>query len=258
MTRIQDAAQALHQDWQTKAPFENIAQGFGVTSAEQAYDVQAALQKLHVPSRGAIVGRKIALASKVMQQMIGFDQPISGAIFTSDVMQSPANVPADAFGRLGVECELAVELNADVAPQPTAFTAASVDGLIATVRPAFELIEDRKADYATLDPLTLIADNAWCGGVVLGPELGGWNSLDLADIASALTHSGQDDEAANTGAADPLGSLAWVLNHFGVRGVTLQKGEMIITGSAVRTRFPERGDRLRYDVAGACVEMQVV
>lgn len=110
MTRIQDAAQALHQDWQTKAPFENIAQGFGVTSAEQAYDVQAALQKLHVPSRGAIVGRKIALASKVMQQMIGFDQPISGAIFASDVMQSPANVSADAFGRLGVECELAVEI----------------------------------------------------------------------------------------------------------------------------------------------------
>lgn len=177
MTRIQDAAQALHQDWQTKAPFENIAQGFGVTSAEQAYDVQGALQKLHVPSRGAIVGRKIALASKVMQQMIGFDQPISGAIFASDVMQSPANVSADAFGRLGVECELAVELNADVAPQPTAFTAASVDGLIATVRPAFELIEDRKADYATLDPLTLIADNAWCGGVVLGPELGGVEQL---------------------------------------------------------------------------------
>ncbi|MEP1209150.1 MAG: hypothetical protein ABJM29_20705 [Rhizobiaceae bacterium] len=67
-----------------------------------------------------------------------------------------------------------------------------------------------------------------------------------------------EDEHANTGAADPLGSLAWVLNHFGERGLTLSKGEQIITGSALRTRFPVPGDAFTYHVVGASVQVEIV
>ncbi len=125
------------------------------------------------------------------------------------------------------------------------------------MRPCFELIEDRNADYSNLDPLTLIADNAWCGGIVLGQEMTNWRELDLNDTPSLVHQSGEADEAANTGAADPLGSLAWVLNHFSDRGITLSKGEQIITGSAVRTRFPASGDSFTYAVAGASVKVDL-
>ena len=95
-------------------------------------------------------------------------------------------------------------------------------------------------------------------GVVLGRELVNWRDLDLGNISSVVRQTGQPDEETNTGAADPLGSLAWVLNHFGERGIPLAKGEHIITGSAVRTRFPGPGDSLTYDVAGASVQVSIL
>ncbi|NRB04257.1 MAG: hypothetical protein HRU30_13450, partial [Rhodobacteraceae bacterium] len=135
---------------------------------------------------------------------------------------------------------------------------ASVVDLIANVRPAFELIEDRAADYTKLDAFTLIADNAWCGGIVLGDVIKEWRNLNLNDTPSCIRQVAQPDEATNTGAANPLSSLAWVLNHFAERGETLSAGEHIITGSVARTRFPVIGDHISYEVAGSRVEMRVV
>lgn len=258
MNRIERAARRLFDGWNSGTPYEALPTEFAVASVGDAYLVQQALQRMHTENRGAIAGRKIALSSKAMQQMVGIDRPVAGAIFAGDIATSPATIRADDFIRLGIEFELAVELNSDIAPQTSAHTARSVCTCIAAVRPAFELIEDRNADYAQLDPLTLIADNAWCGGVVLGQELVNWRDLDLGNISSVVRQTGQPDEETNTGAADPLGSLAWVLNHFGERGIPLAKGEHIITGSAVRTRFPGPGDSLTYDVAGASVQVSIL
>jgi len=45
-----------------------------------------------------------------------------------------------------------------------------------------------ECDYAALDVLTLVADNAWCGGVVLGAEIPGWPDLGPgAPMPDALT-----------------------------------------------------------------------
>ncbi len=250
-------ARRLFDNWTTKRQFETMAGDLAIASVADGYAAQQRLQALHIPQRGKIVGRKIALSSKAMQQMIGFDTPIAGAIFAGDVHASPARIKAADFVRLGMEFELAIELNADVAPQAEPHSAQSVYALIETVRPCFELVEDRNADYANLDPLTLLADNAWCGGIVLGGEVAHWRALDLNDIPTVVAQDGVADEPANTGAADPLGSLAWVLNHFSARGIGLSKGEQIITGSAVKTRFPGPGDAFRYEVAGASVEVQI-
>ena len=258
MDRIEKIGRKLFNNWNLKASYETLAGEYALTEKSDAYNVQHALQKLHVPTRGAIAGRKIALSSKAMQDMIGYDQPIAGAIFSNDVHASPARIAESDFVRLGLEFELAVELNADIAPQAQPHTAQSVIDLIAAVRPCFELIEDRAADYSKLDPYTLLADNAWCGGIVLGNPLPNWAELDLNDIPSTVTQVGVEPEQANTGAADPMGSLAWVLNHLNDRGITVSRGEHIITGSAVRTRFPRRGDDLTYTIQGASVQITVV
>lgn len=256
--RIAAIADKLAGDWETRAPYESLTGALRPADLDEAYAAQAALQERLVASRGPIAGRKIALSSRAMQEMVGMDRPVAGAFFASDVRQSGARVRASGFRRLGLEYELAFELNRDVGPDSAPHTARSVLALVATVRPAFELIEDRGADYAALDVLTLVADNAWCAGVVLGDEIGGWQDLDLADLPAKLHQEGHAPEAANTGAADPLGSLAWVLDHAAGRGLTLGKGEVVITGSVLRTRFPVPGDRFRYDVGElASVEVLV-
>lgn len=258
MDRIERIADKLVADWQVRAPHEPLAGELQPVDLDEAYRIQARVQARHAARRGPLAGRKIALSSKPMQQMCGIDHPVAGAFFADDIRRSPAEAPAASFRHLGLECELAVTLARDVAPQAVPHDAGSVRALIAKAQPAFELIEDRGADYGTLDALSLVADNAWCGGVVLGDEIAGWQDLDLADLPAVLHQDGRAPEQASTGAADPLGSLAWVLNHAGARGDTVRAGEVIITGSVVRTRFPVAGDRFRYEIGGAAaVELRV-
>lgn len=256
MSREDTIARHLLDTWQTRAPHQNLVGDLAVADLDEAYRVQTRLQTLHIGERGPIVGRKIALSSKPMQAMLGIDHPVAGAIFANDVHHSPATVAAASFRHMGLECELALELAADAdAAEP--YTGASAAPLVASARPAFELIEDRGADYANLDVNTLAADNAWCGAVVLGPLLPAFDLAGINDMPACLTQPGQDDEDAVTGTADPLESLAWVLNHFRDRKAPVRKGEIVITGSVTRTRFPVAGDRFRYEIAGTAVELHV-
>lgn len=258
MAHIADIAQRLFNDWCSKAPYETLSDSFSIASLDEAYEAQLAVQALFVKERGEIAGRKIALTSKAMQEMCGIDHPTAGAFFAGDVHVSEARIEQANFRHLGLEFELALELNQVVEPQVEPHTTASVRNLIAGARPAFELIDDKDADYSGLDVLTLIADNAWSGGVVLGPAIEGWQEMDLGDIQARVFQNGVAPEETNTGAADPLGSLAWVLNHFSSRGITLSKGEYVITGSAVRTRFPVSGDSFKYEIAGVSVEVEIL
>ena len=207
-------AEKLKADWLNRSAYETLTGDLAPKNLDQAYAAQAELQSLIQGHRGAIAGRKIALAAKAMQEMCGIDQPIAGGIFANDVHGSPARVAASNFVHMGLEFELALELAGDVAPRAATYTEESAADLIAAVRPAFELIEDRGADYSQLDVRTIVSDNAWCGGVVLGPPIEYWRDLDLNAIQSTVVQSGEEDEATNTGAAAPLTSLSCVLKHF--------------------------------------------
>ena len=258
MSNATQIAKHLMAGWKSRSAYATLSGELAPADLDQAYEAQLALQDMANPVRGPLVGRKIALAAKTMQEMCGIDQPIAGGIFANEVHHSPAQISMDTFVHLGLEFELALELAHDVPPQNSPHDPQSVRDLIAAVRPAFELIEDRAADYTKLDVLTIVSDNAWCGGIVIGAPIENWQALDLDDLQSTVIQSDQPDELANTGAAAPLTSLAWVLNHFSGRGITLQAGEQIITGSAARTRFPARGDHFAYRVGGSVVELQVI
>lgn len=250
MDRMGRIADKLASDWFDRAPHTALEGDLAPNDLDEAYRVQRALQEKFALRRGPIIGRKIALSSKPMQQMVGIDHPVAGVFFASDVRHSPATVAASEFRHMGLEYELAITLAKAISPDMGKQDDTTVRDLIKTVQPAFELVEDRGADYSKLDALNLVAENAWCGGVVLGEEINGWQDFDISDLPVTLCQDGRDPEHANTGAANPLGSLAWVLNHFNERGETLQAGEVIITGSVMRTRFPKAGDHFRYEIDG--------
>ena len=239
MDRITELAKGLAADWWDRTAYRQL----DLADMAEAYTVQQALQPLLATRRGPIAGRKIALSSKAMQQMVGIDQPIAGAFFGGDIIQSPAEVSLSSFRHMGIEAELAFTLARSFAPGDPLD---DLPALIAKVQPAFELVEDKDADYATLDALSLVADNAWCGGVVLGTPIAGWQNLDLANLSGRFDQTGHPTEITNTGAADPWTSLEWLLRHVTGQGDTLDAGEVLITGSAVRTRFPGAGESLSY------------
>lgn len=258
MDRAERIAGVLATDWETRAPYRPLAGDLAPADLAEAYRAQALLQDRLTARRGPIVGRKIALSSKAMQEMLRVSAPVAGVFFERDVRASPASVALSEFNHLGLEFELAVELDRDVAPGDAPHDGESVRALIAAVRPAFELIDDGGVDYDAIDALALVAGNAWCGGVVFGDPIPDWRARDLDALAGTIEQTGCEPERVVTGAAAPLASLAWVLNHASADGLTVRRGEYVITGSAARTRFPAPGDRVRYALDGlAAVEVTI-
>ncbi|MEM7505294.1 MAG: fumarylacetoacetate hydrolase family protein [Pseudomonadota bacterium] len=223
---------------------------------DEAYEAQSALHALHAKGgRGALGGRKIALASAVQQQLCGIDHPIAGGIFKSEIMDSPAEIARADYHGLGVEFELAVQIGRDITAP--GHDTASIRDHIAAIRPAFELIIDREADYTTLDARTMIADNAWCAGVILGDPIPDWHRHDINALTCELDWTGEDTATAAAGDADPLGSLAWVANLFTGQGHRIRAGEIVITGSVIKTRYPKSAITARYAIDGHAVELRI-
>lgn len=249
-----DAARHLADAHRDRAHFANLTDALAPPSLADAYRVQEALATLWSPTRGSVAGLKIATTTKVMQRLMGIDHPCGGMIYASTVHTSPARIDTAAFMHVVVECELAVRLGADLPARGTAYSRDDVRGAISAVMPAFELIEDRHADYKVTDARTLIADNAWNGGIVLGlpqPVPAGSN---LDKVTGTLAINGK---IAHTGLTDdPLGALAWVANLAIERGRPMTQGMVVITGSVIPTLAIAAGDRFVFELGGlGAVEM---
>jgi 2-keto-4-pentenoate hydratase len=220
---------------------------------EDAYRIQDVVHRLLAEAGwGEIVGWKIALTSKAMQQMTGVDQPAAGAILSKVVHASPARVDVGTYHHLGVEFEVAVRLGAALPADEGPWTRARVAERVEACLPAFELVEDGNADYAALDAFTLIAQNTWNGGVVLGTPTAAWRSIDLERTVTRCWVNDQPAGEGRTGDAmgHPLEAVAWVANLLNRRGRRLEGGTVVMTGSSITTKFPAPGDRVRFAIDG--------
>jgi 2-keto-4-pentenoate hydratase len=251
--RVARIARHIFEGHERRRRFERLRGALAPASLDEAYEVQDAVHRLFRDAGwGELAGHKIALTSKPIQELCGVDQPAGGAIFARTVHPSPATIRLADFMHLGLEFELGLRLGADLPPSSVPYTRESVAGAVAACMPAFELIEDRGADYGDLDATSILTDKCWCGGVVLGPEVAGWRRLDLARAPVELVWNGAVVDRGVTGAAmgHPFEGLAWLANLLAARGRAMKAGEIVITGSALRTRFPEAGDEVAYRIEG--------
>ena len=223
-------------------------------SMEAAYRIQDEVHRLFEAEGGVgpLGGHKIALTSRAVQDLCGVDRPAYGAIFASVVRPSPAVLRAADFVHLGLEFELAVTIGRDVPASGAPYDRTTIAPFVEACMPAFELIEDRGADYADLDAESILTDRCWCAGVVLGPPVTDWRKLDLATASVELAWNGEvvDRGVAGDSLGHPLEGLAWIANHLAAQGRSMCGGETVITGSALKTRFPEPGDAVTYRIAG--------
>jgi 2-keto-4-pentenoate hydratase len=251
--RVARIARHIFEGHEGRRRFERLKGELAPGSLAEAYEVQDEVHRLFQEAGwGALAGHKIALTSKAIQELCGVDQPAGGAIFARTVHPSPATIRLADFMHLGLEFELGVRLGDDLPAAGTPYTRESVAGAVAACMPAFELIEDRGADYGDLDAASILTDKCWCGGVVLGQEVADWQRLDLTSAPVELLWNGEVVDRGVTGAAmgHPFEGLAWLANLLASRGRGMKAGEIVITGSALRTRFPEAGDEITYRIGG--------
>ncbi len=251
--QVDATARAAFETYTTRTRYRPLDAALRAAPLEDAYRIQDALHRVMAEAgRGELAGWKIALTSKAMQQMTGVDQPAAGAIFSKVIHASPARVDVAAYHHLGIEFEVAVRVGDDLPAGGGPWTRASVAGKVAACIPAFELVEDGDADYKMLDAFTLIAQNTWNGGVVLGPTVTAWRSIDLERAVTRCWVNDQPAGQGKTGDAmgHPFEAVAWLANLLNGRGLTLRRGMIVMTGSSITTKFPSPGDRVRFVVEG--------
>jgi 2-keto-4-pentenoate hydratase len=251
------AAEWLLAEHQARQGFTTLKPPGAPATIRDAYDIQDKYVALLRRRNGASAGYKIGLTSAAMQAFCRIDHPIAGVVLAQRVHQSVANIKRSDFGRLGLEFEIAVRIKSDM-PATAAYTAQTVEPHIDGVCAAIELVDDRNADYTRLDVLSLVADNSWNGGVVLSPFKSTW--LDLAPALGRVTRDGDaiDEGHGRDILGHPFNSVAWLANHLVARGMALKAGEIVMTGSMVKTIFPAQAAQYRFDLEGmGFVEVKV-
>ena len=127
MDKIERIARAIKTAHEAGDTFANLEGDLAPDDAAEAYAAQDRLHELHAEGgRGGLGGRKIALASKVQQELCGIDHPIAGGIFADEIMTSPARVVRADYHGLGVEFELAVKLSRDLTASDGLFDAGTI------------------------------------------------------------------------------------------------------------------------------------
>jgi len=245
--RLNAMAQWMWDARQKRLPYRNLPDELRPASIAEAYAAQEIYYRLAEPVYGAVGGAKIATTTKVMQQLMGIDHPCGGAIFARTIHRSPARLRTADFVNLRIESEIALQLGADLPASGAPWTRESVAPAVAAAMPAFELIEDRNADYAHTEAASLIVENCWNGGVVIGTPKA-MPAAALVGIAGRLTVGGK--AAGEGNAEDPCATLAWLANHLAERGRDLKAGMVVITGSLIPTVSIAGGERAVFTVDG--------
>jgi 2-keto-4-pentenoate hydratase len=261
--RIQQAARLLWAAHRARQPFAPMPATLAPRTVDEAYAMQAELHLLMAKVRGPVAGYKIALTTPVMQQMVGFHAPIAGAILATTMCSSPVTLRRTDYVRLGVESEIAVQLGRDLPAAQAPYRRDQVDAAVAAVMPAFELVDDRQADYAQLAAhvLTLIADNAWNAGIVRGAALRDWRHVDLEAARGVMRINGTvvGEGYGRDVMGHPMEALLWLVNLLAQQGKSLTQGMIVMTGSMVATKFVNPGDIVGLSVDGLSeVQLSVV
>lgn len=255
MSRLspQTIAESLLADRKALKTLKALGPDDGLTSLNDAYLVQDCLLALATEDgAGPIGGWKVALTTPVMQQLVGVDHPGEGAIFRKLIRQSPTAIAEKDYVRLAVEAEIAVSLSQDIDDPHMAAGPETIRDAIETCMAAIEIVDDRAIPYDTFNATTLVADNAMNYGCVLGPAVRDWQSLEMQSLAGSMRINGETTGTGISGdvMGHPFEALAWLARNLIARGRYLRKGDIVMTGSVVKTEWPKAGDEVVAEIEG--------
>lgn len=252
MNKTLAAAQIIASARRSRTPLRPLAANIAPKTEAEGYRIQDAVHDLLSADFGALVGYKIGCTSAVMQQYLDIAHPCSGGVFAKGVHASGVSLSTKDFVRVGVECEIAVRLARDLLPTEAPFTAEWVAEAIEAYLPAIEIVDDRYVDWQTLGAPTLVADDFFAAACVLGEAVARTAAPDLLEVVGRALINGV--EAGHGAGADVLGhphhALAWLANHLVASGQGLCAGQIVLTGSLVKTVWLDAGDSVMMDLSG--------
>lgn len=238
--------------------FEALASGQAISpltdrypnmEIDDAYHISLAFLKIRQAENGErVVGKKIGVTSKPVQDMLGVFQPdfgfLTNAMFATD-------------GRVHMDCHIAPRAEAEIAFKLKAglrgpgVTAQDVIDATEYVQPCFEIVDSRIKDWKIKIQDT-VADNASCGVFVLGDAKVDPKDLDMAGLEVVVEKNGREISRGFGSAVQgaPENAVAWLANTLGAYDIPFEAGEIILSGSLVPLEPVVKGDEMSMSIAG--------
>ncbi|MFB7532650.1 2-keto-4-pentenoate hydratase [Streptomyces sp. NPDC056178] len=244
-----EAAEVLWAAQRERTPVEPLTTTCPGIDATDAYEIQLINIRRQLADDRAVRGHKVGLSSKVMQQMMGVDEPDYGHLLSDMVLPEETPVAADRYCHPRIEVEIGYVLGRNLPGEGC--TTADVLAATEYIVPAIELIDSRIRDWR-IRLADTIADNASSAGVILGKARVRPQDLDPADIAAVLYRGGAEIARGNTSAVlgDPTEAVAWLARKVASYGVRLEAGHVVLPGSCTRAVDVRAGDEFRAEFEG--------
>ncbi len=248
----ESAAAALLEAERSRSQIGLLSLRYPDMDMDDAYAVQGAILRHKLAAGRKVIGWKIGLTSRAMQQALNIDIPDSGVLFDDMLFGDGATVPAGRFIQPRMETEIAFVMK-------SALSGAEVtrDQVLAAtdyVAPAIEILDTRiqRVDPASGKARTVldtIADNAANAGLVLGTARHATGAHDLRWVGALTLRNGVVEETG-LGAGvlnDPVESVVWLARRMAAYGQQIAPGQVILSGSFIRPVECPPGSHIHAD-----------
>ena len=239
----------LFEAWRDRFTVAPLLEREPEITLEDAYGIQLRYIERRLAAGESIVGKKIGVTSKPVQEFLGVFQPDFGQLTSEMVYREGETMDLGKLIQPKAEAELAFVLKHDL--KGPGITAMDVIRATDYVSPCFEIVDSRITDWKIRIQDT-VADNASCGVYVLGEAKADPRDLDMTLAGMVLEMNGEL-HSTSTGAAvqgSPANAVAWLANTLGQLGIPFKAGEVILSGSQSPLVPIKGGDQLECTVGG--------
>lgn len=224
------AAAAVLKARRNRQAIGRISESHGIAGLDAAYAVAEINTRAQLEEGRRIVGMKVGLTSKAVQQQLGVDQPDFGILLDDMEFLNGQDIPMSRLLQPKVEAEVAFVMGRDLAGEAPSY--GEFLASLAYALPAIEIVDSVVADWK-ITLVDTVADNASSGLFVLGDQPVTIGSLSLGDLGMQMDKNGQ---AVSIGAGSaclghPLRAAFWLAKTMAARGSSLRAGQVILSGA---------------------------
>jgi len=242
------------QDARTQ--LEQFSKRFPSMTIEDGYRVSRAWVSLQLSAGKKVIGHKIGLTSRAMQQASQITEPDYGTLLDSMLFTCKEgeilDIQTSKFILPRVEVELAFVLK-----EPLKGPNITADQVLAAtdyVTPAIEIIDARIEQFDRHTKVMrkvydTISDNAANAGIVVGAKKVAPHEIDMPWIGAILRQNGVVEETGLAAGVQghPAIGIAWLANKLAPWGESLDAGQIVLAGSFTRPVAGKAGDLFEAD-----------
>ena len=242
-------AEELYQALRDKRTVPPLMARHPELTIDDAYAISLGALERRKADGEKVIGKKIGVTSKAVQDMLGVHQPDFG--FLTDRMYSEGDIDVAANGLIAPRAEAEIGFILKDSLKGPGVTAEDVIAATEAIVPCFEIVDSRIQDWK-IGIVDTVADNASCGVYVLGEARVNPRDHDLPNLHVTVTKNGAPLSEGHGHAVQgsPAQAVAWLANTLGAYGVTLEAGDVILSGSLVPLEPAAPGDVFEMQLHG--------